>query len=331
MHVTGGAGSGTTAAVPTARCDARVSGAGRTIGAVRPGAVYLVGAGPGDPKLITVRGLEVLRASDVVVYDRLAHPALLQGAPHAAERIYAGKRPGHHTLRQEQINTLLIDRARGGATVVRLKGGDPFVFGRGGEECEALRSAGVPFEVVPGVTSAIAVPAYAGIPVTHRRHGSAFAVVTGHVGGNRRGPDWSALARMPVLVVLMGLRALPETCRRLIAHGRDARTPAAVVSLGTTARQITVTGTLGTIAQRARAVALPAPTVCIVGDVARLGQTLRWFAPERHVPEGSPGPSPIWGAPRPPARLDARSDIRTRTRTPASAPAACAARWPDKV
>ncbi len=302
-------------------------------GAVRPGTVYLVGAGPGDPKLITVRGLEVLRASDVVVYDRLAHPTLVREAPHAAELIYAGKRPGHHTLRQDQINALLIDRARAGSTVVRLKGGDPFVFGRGGEECEALRSAGVRFEVVPGVTAAIAVPAYAGIPVTHRRHGSAFAVVTGQVGGNRPALDWSALARMPVLVVLMGLRTLPETCRCLIAHGRDVRTPAAVVSVGTTPRQITITGTLGTIAQRVGAAALPAPTVLIVGDVARLGQTLRWFAPERRIPGDSPSPSaiPIPPAPRSHALLDARSVVPARTRLPVPAPAACRGRWSEEV
>jgi uroporphyrin-III C-methyltransferase len=258
------------------------AGAGRTSRAVRAGTVYLVGAGPGDPRLITVRGLEVLRASDVVVYDRLAHPALVGEAPRTAERVYAGKRPGRHMLTQEQINAVLINRARAGSVVARLKGGDPFVFGRGGEEAESLHAARVPFEIVPGVTSAVAVPAYAGIPVTHRRHASAFAVVTARAGGTRAGLDWTALARMPVVVVMMGLETLADTCGRLIAHGRDSRTPAAVISTGTTGLQRTVVGTLGTIVQRTRTAAVPTPAVLVVGEVVRLRRTLRWFASERN-------------------------------------------------
>ncbi len=256
------------------------AGGGRGLSVARAGTVYLVGAGPGDPKLITVRGLEVLRASDVVVYDRLVHPALILDTAPGAERIYAGKRPGHQALAQTQINELLIIRARAGATVTRLKGGDPFVFGRGGEECEALRAAGVPFEIVPGVSAAVAVPAYAGIPVTHRRYASAFAVVTGHGAGVAAPLDWTALARMPTLVVMMGLRALPETARRLIVHGADARTPAAVVSAGSTCEQQTVVGTLETIAERVHAAAMRPPAVFIVGEVVRLRKTLRWYAAE---------------------------------------------------
>ncbi len=252
----------------------------------RRGIVYLVGAGPGDPGLITVRGLEVLRASDVVVYDRLVHPALLREAPRA-EQIFAGKELGHHPMAQDAINALLIARARDGRVVTRLKGGDPFVFGRGGEECEALRAAGVRFEVVPGITSAVAVPAYAGIPVTHRDHASAFAVVTGHACGRGRDLDWAALARLPALVVLMGHRTLPTVARRLMTHGARPETPAAVVSDGTTAHQQTVVGTLATIAPLTRAAGLEPPSVLIVGDVVRLQAAVRWFRPPVSVEEAS--------------------------------------------
>ncbi len=241
----------------------------------RQGIVYLVGAGPGDPRLITVRGLEILRTSDVVVYDRLVNPALLEEAPIRAERTPVGKRPGRHTTPQKTINALLISRARAGLTVTRLKGGDPFVFGRGGEECEALHAAGVRFEVVPGVTSAIAVPALAGIPVTHRRYASAFAVVTGHQCDDASAVDWEALARMPTLVVLMGFRGLAEIARNLLAHGAHPSTPAAVVARGTLPDERTVTGTLATIASRAEDAALEPPAILIVGEVVRVRQALR--------------------------------------------------------
>jgi uroporphyrin-III C-methyltransferase len=241
----------------------------------RQGIVYLVGAGPGDPGLITVRGREVLRASDVVVYDRLVNPALLGEAPAWAERIPVGKQPGRHSTPQHAINAILVERARAGLTVTRLKGGDPFVFGRGGEECEALRAAGIHVEVVPGVTSAIAAPALAGIPVTDRRYASAFAVVTGHQCDDASGVDWDALARMPTLVVLMGLHALGEITRRLLAHGLPPSTPAAVVSCGTMPSQRTVTGTLATIALLAEDATVAPPATLIVGDVVRLRETHR--------------------------------------------------------
>ncbi|OLC68673.1 MAG: uroporphyrinogen-III C-methyltransferase [Gemmatimonadetes bacterium 13_1_40CM_4_69_8] len=247
---------------------------GRLVEAEEPetrgaGIVYIVGAGPGDPGLITRRGLERLRAAEVVVYDRLVHPDLLDEAPPWAERIFVGKRSGGegHPIAQEKINALLIEWARRGGIVVRLKGGDPFVFGRGAEECEALRAAGVPYEVVPGVTSAIAAPGAAGIPVTHRRHASAFVVVAGHECGEASDLDWDALARLPALVFLMGLRALPQITARLITHGMSPDTPAAVIASATLPDQRTVTGTLATLAERAYAAGLEPPATLVVGDV----------------------------------------------------------------
>jgi len=233
------------------------------------GIVYLVGAGPGEPGLITRLGLERLQAADVVVYDRLVHPDLLDEAPPWAERIFVGKRSGGegHPIAQEKINALLIEQARRGRIVVRLKGGDPFVFGRGAEECEALRAAGVSYEVVPGVTSAIAAPAAAGIPVTHRRHASAFAVVAGRECDAASDLDWDALARLPALVFLMGLRALPQLTARLIAHGMSPDTPAAVIASATLPDQRTVTGSLATLAERAKAAGLEPPATLVVGNV----------------------------------------------------------------
>ena len=239
------------------------------------GIVYLVGAGPGDPRLITVAGLEAIRSSDVIVYDRLVNRALLEEAPAGAERIPAGKRPGGRAVAQAAIDAILIDRARTGLTVTRLKGGDPFVFGRGGEECAALEAAGVPYRVIPGVTSAVAVPGLAGIPVTHRRLGSAFAVVTGHQCEDPTAVDWDALARMPTLIVLMGLAMLARTARRLIAAGAPGSRPAAVVASGTLPHERVVTGTLETIARQARDAGIAAPAVLIVGEVVRLRETLR--------------------------------------------------------
>ena len=240
------------------------------------GVVYLVGAGPGDPGLITARGLEILRSADVLVYDRLVAPALVAEAPPSAERVFVGKRPhGRGTdLAQEEINALLVDRARRGLTVVRLKGGDPFVFGRGAEECEALHAAGVPFRVVPGVTSAIAAPAAAGIPVTHRRLASAFAVVTGHECDGVSSLDWEALARVPTLVVLMGLSALPEITARLLEHGADPDTPAAVIASGTLPAQQTVVATIATLAERVAEEGLEPPATVVVGEVVRLRELL---------------------------------------------------------
>jgi uroporphyrin-III C-methyltransferase len=246
------------------------------------GIVYLVGAGPGDPGLITVKGLRALRLAHVVVHDRLVHPRLLDEAPRWAERIDVGKEPGGHRSPQDRICAILIDRARSGRTVVRLKGGDPFVFGRGGEECEALRAAGVRFEVIPGVTSAVAVPGAAGIPVTHRRYAPAFAVVTGHSCDGAPEPDWSALARVPTLVVLMGLRRLARIARLLIEHGAQPDTPAAVVASGTLPEQRTVVGTLATVALFTEAAGLQSPATLVVGEVVRLHSTLQGL---ERVPE----------------------------------------------
>ncbi|GIV60734.1 MAG: hypothetical protein KatS3mg043_1823 [Rhodothermaceae bacterium] len=253
-----------------------------TLTLAQPGTVYLVGAGPGDPSLITVRGLSLLRQAGVVVYDRLVHPALPAEAPAGAERIYVGKAPGRPSCPQATINALLIAQARAGKVVVRLKGGDPFVFGRGGEEALALAEAGVPFEVVPGVTSAVSVPAYAGIPVTHRGLSSAFTVVTGHTCDAAE-PDWAALARAGTLVILMGLRRLPEIARHLQDGGLPPATPVAVIHSGTTAGQAVVTGTLADIGERTRHLASPATIV--VGEVARLHAALAWFTPPADPPE----------------------------------------------
>ncbi len=243
-----------------------------------PGLVYLVGAGPGDPGLITVRGLACLAAADVVVFDRLIPPALLDGAPQA-ERIDVGKQPGHHPVPQEQINAILVEQAQLGKTVVRLKGGDPFVFGRGGEEAEALAAAGVPFEVVPGVTSAIAAAAYAGIPVTHRDAARSFAVITGHRkdDGEEADYDWAAAAGADTLVFLMGVGNLPVIVDHLLAAGRSPATPAAIVARGTWPQQRTVTGTLRDIVGQANAADIRPPAALIVGEVVRLRERLRWF------------------------------------------------------
>src|SRR2546423_2556142 len=240
------------------------------------GVVYLVGAGPGDPGLITAKGLELLRSADVLVYDRLVAPALVAEAPPAAERVFVGKPPhgGGADRAQDEIHELLVDRAQRGLTVVRLKGGDPFVFGRGAEECEALHAAGVPFHVVPGVTSAIAAPAAAGIPVTHRRLASAFAVVTGHECAGGSSLDWDALARVPTLVVLMGLSTLSEITARLLAHGADPDTPAAVIASGTLPAQRTVVGTLATLATRVEEEGLEPPATVVIGEVVRVREVL---------------------------------------------------------
>jgi uroporphyrin-III C-methyltransferase len=245
-------------------------------GTVPRGKVYLVGAGPGDPGLITVRGREVLCRADVVVYDRLVHRALLELAPVKAERLFVGKGAagGSHSAEQEQINALLVSLGRQGRRVVRLKGGDPFVFGRGGEECEALAEAGVAFEVIPGVTSAVAVPANANIPLTHRRFSSGFAVVAGHECDGGSDLDWDALARMPTLVVLMGLRTLTDTVAQLRSAGVEEDRPAAVIADGTLPTQKVVTGTLANIVERVRAEGLEPPATLVVGHVVRLHERL---------------------------------------------------------
>jgi uroporphyrin-III C-methyltransferase len=243
------------------------------------GFVSLVGAGPGDPELLTVKALRRLRAAEVVVYDALVNEALLAECRPDAARIFVGKRAGCRAFAQEAINALLIDLARDGKQVVRLKGGDPFVFGRGGEEALELHAAGVPFEIVPGVSSALAAPAYAGIPVTQRGVAVSFAVVTGHEDPSKPASqiNWAALAGIDTLVVLMGVGHLAQIAASLIAHGRAADTPAAVVQWGTTVDQATVVGTLAAIADDVARARLGAPATLVVGEVVRLREQLSWF------------------------------------------------------
>jgi uroporphyrinogen III methyltransferase / synthase len=244
------------------------------------GKVYLVGAGPGDPGLLTLRGKECLERADVVFYDYLANPALLAHAKDRAERVYVGRRGKGKYPEQETINRLLIERAGGGNVVVRLKGGDPFVFGRGGEEAEALASAGIEFEVVPGVTAAVAAPAYAGIPVTHRTLASTLTIVTGHEDPEKPSTalDWSGMATSQGTVVfLMGMKNLPAIAATLMAEGRAGSTPVAIIRWGTRVTQQTVVGTLADIADKAEAAGMEPPTVIVVGDVVRLRPNLNWF------------------------------------------------------
>ena len=246
----------------------------------KPGKVYLVGDGPGDPKLLTLRGRECLEQADVVLYDYLANPALLEHTPPQAERIYVGRRGRGRYLDQDEVNRLMIERARAGKVVVRLKGGDPFVFGRGGEEAEAIAAAGVPFEVVPGVTSAVAVPAYAGIPVTHRTLASTVTFVTGHEDPAKGETllEWPRLASATgTLVFLMGMKNLPAIVSRLTSEGKPPDTPVALIRWGTKSGQRTVIGTLADIVGKAEAEALEPPTVIVVGEVVRLRQQLNWF------------------------------------------------------
>jgi len=244
------------------------------------GIVYLVGAGPGDPKLLTLRGQELLREADVVVYDRLVSPRLLKWCPSKAKLVYVGKETKKHTVSQASINALLIQEAKAGRKVVRLKGGDPFVFGRGSEEALALAKANVAFEVVPGVTSATAVPAYAGIPLTDRALSSSVAIITGYEDPTKSGSAirWEQLATAcDTLVCLMGVAALPGIALRLIQHGRSAKTPCAVIEWGTHPRQRTVVGTLQSIAAQATRAVIRPPAILVVGDVVRLHERLDWF------------------------------------------------------
>ena len=248
------------------------------------GKVYLIGAGPGDPGLLTVKGRAALERADVVVYDRLAHPSLLDFAPPSAERIFAGKARGQQELTQDGINALLVDKAKTGLRVARLKGGDPFVFGRGGEEALALARSGIPFEVVPGVSSAIAAPAYAGIPVTHRGIATGFTVVSGSEDPSK--PEsavrWEELARSlaahgGTLMTLMGWASIEKILDALQRAGLSADTPVALVQWGTWSRQRTVTGTLATVAGKGRSAGLAAPVVAVIGEVVNLRDELAWF------------------------------------------------------
>jgi len=243
------------------------------------GKVYIIGAGPGDPGLITLRAVQCLRMADVIIYDHLVGEGILDHARPEARLIYAGKQGGSHTLSQTEINRLLVREASQGAVVARLKGGDPFIFGRGGEEAEVLREAGIPFEIVPGVSSAVAVPAYAGIPLTHRSHTTSVAFVTGHEDPtkDKSSCDWAAYAGMGTLVFLMGVKNLQAIVENLIRCGKSPDTPAALIRRGTTPEQETVTGTLGDIADKARQRGFRPPSIFVVGTVVGLREMLNWY------------------------------------------------------
>ncbi len=244
------------------------------------GKVYILGAGPGDYKLMTLKAAACIGKADIIVYDRLVSPKVLEFARVDAERIYVGKEPGCHVATQEEINAILIEKALAGKTVARVKGGDPFVFGRGGEEAQALRAQGIPFEIIPGVTSAIAVPAYAGIPVTHRDFCASLHIITGHErpGKENSALDYGLMARMEgTLVFLMGVKGLPEIAGGLIAGGKDKNTPAAVIEKGTTAEQRVVIGTLEDIAHKVADAGIKSPAITVIGRVVALQEEIDWF------------------------------------------------------
>lgn len=243
-----------------------------------PGCVYLVGAGPGDPELLTLRAVRLLERAEVVVYDHLVSNAVLEFVPANAERIYAGKRRNEHSMRQEQINALLVRLAQQGRQVVRLKGGDPFIFGRGGEELQALAAQQVTFEVVPGITAASGVASYAGIPLTHRDYAQRCMFVTGHLKDGSADLDWPSLVHPhQTVVIYMGLSGLADICRQMIAHGAPVDLPIAVVQDGSIATQQVVIGTLADMPQRVSAAALQSPCLTIIGEVVQLHSSLAWF------------------------------------------------------
>jgi uroporphyrin-III C-methyltransferase/precorrin-2 dehydrogenase/sirohydrochlorin ferrochelatase len=248
------------------------------------GEVYLVGTGPGDPELLTVGAAKLLQRADVVLYDNLVSAEVLALLPAEAERIYVGKRRNKHSLEQDDINQLMVDLARKGRRVLRLKGGDPFIFGRGGEELEFLAAAGVRFHMMPGVTAAVGVSAYAGIPLTHRRLAQSCTFVTGHLQDGSMDLDWPMLARArQTVVVYMGLLGLPTLCAKLIEHGRDPATPIAIIQRGTTPQQRVLEGTLATLPDQVAAAGLHAPTLIIVGEVVPLGRKLA--SPHANTPD----------------------------------------------
>lgn len=243
------------------------------------GFVYIVGAGPGDPKLLTIRGLECIQQADVILYDRLVNPVLLEHAKKEAELIYCGKEPGKHGLIQDEIHRVLVEKAQIGLRVLRLKGGDPFVFGRGAEEASVLKKANIGFEIVPGITAGIAAPAYAGIPVTHRDYATSFAIVTGH-GRVEKGQDflhWQALTQIDTVAFYMSVGNIAHITARLIEHGKDPQTPVAVIEWGTTDKQRTITGTIETIASRIASEHILNPSMILVGDVVRVRDEIAWF------------------------------------------------------
>lgn len=243
------------------------------------GKAFIVGAGPGDPELITVKALKCIQNADVILYDRLVNPELLYEAKRDCQIIYCGKQPTVHTMKQETINHLLVKYTKQGKKVVRLKGGDPFVFGRGAEEVEALAKNGLSYEVVPGITAGVAAPAYAGIPITHRELGSSFAIVTGHrPNGKPINIDWRSLAKaVDTIAIYMGISNLPYICQELINHGKAATTPVAIIQQGTTVDQRTVTGTLSSIVATAEREGVKNPAMIVVGEVVRFREKIRQF------------------------------------------------------
>ena len=243
------------------------------------GRVYLVGAGPGDPKLLTVKAVELLKEADVVIYDRLVGEEILNLASKKAEKIYVGKRTGKHEVPQDKITELIIEKAQNGGKVVRLKGGDPFIFGRGGEEAEVLAEKGIKFEVVPGVSSAVVAPAYAGIPLTHRDYASSVAIITGHRAGDaERVIDWAKIANaVDTIVILMGVESLDAIVGKLLEGGVSPDKPVAIVESGTYPQQRTLISTLKAVVAEAEAKQIKPPSVIVIGDVANLGRKLAWF------------------------------------------------------
>ena len=255
-----------------------------TRSALEPGQVALIGTGPGDPELLTVRALRLMHQADIVLYDNLVSAEIMALVPQHIERLYVGKERNQHTMRQEAINRTLVDQAKAGKRVVRLKGGDPFIFGRGGEEIETLSADGISFQVVPGITAALGVSAYAGIPLTHRDYSQACIFVTGHLKDGTTNLDWPALARPRQTVVFyMGYLGLPEICRQMVAHGLSANTPAAIIQQGTTDEQKTVIGNLASLPDLAHQAQLRPPSLIIVGDVVKLREKLAWYRSENNV------------------------------------------------
>ena len=254
----------------------------------KTGKVYLVGSGPGDLGLLTLRALRLLKKADAVVYDRLVSKAIIRQIPSKTKKIYVGKSSDRHEVPQETINKLIVEEASKGRNVVRLKGGDPFIFGRGGEEAQALHRAGVQFEIVPGISSASAVPAYAGIPLTHRDYASSTAIVTGHEGWGKGGKpvDWEGLARSAdTIVILMGVSTLPSIIEAVIRGGRDRETPVAVIENGTNRNQRVTTGTLSDIVERAETAGVKPPAVVVIGEVVKLRNELEWLRGSRRESE----------------------------------------------